>query len=194
MFLDLYNIKYIISIIITALVIKILDDYIDLDQTGFSSIVSNMKEGILPYTLIFFSLACLMNREITVSLFVSAYIIGMLKDFRRSLSFKLKGYHESFIIIIVFGCLIGFFEMLSSIIVILAIQFLDDIIDIRKDRYFNNKNIAIRIGIVEGLLGSLILVLISFRLDYFKTLVCIVVFSIFEILDYFMLSEEKEWI
>lgn len=194
MFLDRYDITVIIAASITAFIIKLLDDYIDLDQSGFSHIVDKMGKGILPYSLILFSLSCLINREVTISLLAAAYIIGMTKDLNRELSFKLKGYHESVIILIIFGLFLGIYEMVSSLIIIFIIQLLDDIIDLKKDKYYNNKNLAINFGIVEVCLSSLIFFLVSIKIDLKKTLICIIIFILFQAIEFIIYRGEREWI
>lgn len=194
MFLDRYDITVIIAASITAFIIKLLDDYIDLDQSGFSHIVDKMGKGILPYSLILFSLSCLINREVTISLLAAAYIIGMTKDLNRELSFKLKGYHESVIILVTFGLLLGIYEMGSSLIIIFIIQLLDDIIDLKKDKYYNNKNLAVNFGIVEVCLSSLIFFLISIKIDLKKTLICIIIFILFQAIEFVIYRGEREWI
>ncbi|MTI48125.1 hypothetical protein [Sporosalibacterium faouarense] len=200
MLLGLFDIKYIIAVLLTGVVIKLMDDYIDLDQEGDSFLVNNMNRGLLPYSLIILSMACSLDIKVTVSLISSAYMVGMFKDGNRKLSFKLKGYQESLIIAVIFSLLLGFHELLSSLVIISIIQLTDDIIDIRKDRYFNNKNFILEFGFIEVILLNLILILAALKLDFKKFIISIIVFFALQAIEFFFTKrilderDEPRWI
>lgn len=193
MLFGVFNVKIVGAVILTAITIKLVDDYLDNDKSILSTIIGNMGRGILPYSIMIFSISCLFNVETSVSLVASAYIIGMLSDFNRKLSFSFTGYQES---ILIFGTIVlflGLHEVLSSLLIIFITQLIDDIIDIDKDRYYNNKNLVLQIGVVEVVLISLILILVTFKLNPIKLIICLIVFSLIELLEYNIKLEDKEW-
>lgn len=194
MLFGVFNVRIIGAVILTAFIIKLMDDYLDDDITFLRPLIKNMGKGILPYCIMFFSISCLLDAELSISLVSSAYIIGMLSDFNRRLTFKLRGYQESILIFIVLTLVLGFHEMVSSMLIIFITQLIDDIIDINKDSYYNNKNIAIKIGVVEAVLITFILALITFKISPIKLITCLSVFSLIEILEYHTKLEDKEWI
>ncbi len=184
----------ILSIILSAIIIKLLDDYLDNDNSFLTPIINKMGKGILPYSLIFFSFSCLLNAQITISLVVCAYVIGMLNDIHRKLSFKLKGYEEALVVLIFSILFLGFLEIITSLLIILLVQLIDDIIDIKKDRFYNNNNLAIKFGKVEIITTSMILILILIKLDFKKAFVCLLVFSLFQYIESRLNVEEEKWI
>ncbi len=194
MLFDVFSFNILGSVILTGITIKLIDDYLDNDKTIFSKIIENMGKGILPYSIIIFSISCLLNLETSVSLVSSAYIVGMISDFNRKLTFNLKGYEESILIFIILVIFLGFNEMVSSLIIIFITQLIDDIIDINKDKYYNNKNLAFKLGVVESILISVILVLITLKIDALKLVICLIVFLLIEFLEYSIKWEDKKWI
>jgi len=182
--LNLYNIKMLISIFLTALVIKSIDYYIDSDIDGFAKILDNIGKGILPYCLIVFAFACTINKETSISLLISAYCIGMFDDLNRELSFKSKGYQEGAIVSIAGIYFLGLNEMLSSMLIIGIIQLLDDIIDLDKDKYYSLKNYVLKFGIVEIILVILIMAIIAIELALTKLLLSILVFIALQYLEF----------
>ncbi|WP_425447515.1 hypothetical protein [Dethiothermospora halolimnae] len=192
MFLKAYRVKMIVAIIFTAFVIKMIDDYIDDDNKLLKKLIYNMGTGVLPYGLIIFSMACLLDKEVSISLLFSAYIIGMFSDLNRKLSFKIKGYQEGVLVFLVGTLLIGLYPMISSFLIMLLLQLIDDIIDLKLDRMNNNSNLVDRFGLVEVILFSLIIVLILIKINIIKLIVCLIVFLVFAALEVFWVGGKKD--
>ncbi|MCR4430614.1 MAG: hypothetical protein NUV45_06300 [Tepidanaerobacteraceae bacterium] len=171
----IYNtfiIKKFISIFLTGIVIKLMDDYMD---SEFDDLIKNINlakflgKGVVPYTLFVFSLASMLNYSAAITLFFASYITGMTTNFDEKMPSGLFGYQEM-IIIFLFGCIVfGTAEMFSSLFLIIAIQLWDDYVDYHSDKY-SIKNLAFVLGRNESLLLGIIFLISSMYIDCLKTL------------------------
>lgn len=184
MSLILFNIRTFFSIFLAAIAIKLIDDSLDKDGFLNDIISKNMGTGIVPYSILIFSFACILNNILPISLFLSSYIIGMFSDFNRKLTFKLKGYQESLIIGIIGIIIFGYGIMLVSFLIILVIQILDDLIDYKTDKKKCKYNLACKYGRIEVLVIALILILVIIVLNPLILCYCIIIFFIFQFLEF----------
>lgn len=172
---DVYFLKKVFSILITGIVIKIMDDYFDQDIDALEkqpNIYMAMEYGGLPYTLLLFSLAFMLDPITALSLFFSSFAIGMVGHLTVKMPSGLYGYHES-IIVVVLGFVLLKLEMLSSLFIVMVIQLWDDYLDYEKDR-MNKYNLAFQLGKVECLLLAVILFLLTAYFDYIKAIASII--------------------
>ncbi|MGF7057080.1 hypothetical protein [Brassicibacter mesophilus] len=185
MLLSHYNIKNILCVLITGIVIKTMDDYIDTNKSELINkiVKQHVGSGIISYILLFFSLSCLLNKELSISLFLGAYMVGMFTDLRRPLFFKLNGFYESVIIFTIGAYFLGILMMLLSIIIMTFIQFFDDVIDREEDRYSGNKNFAIKYGTVEISLLAICLLLLSIKLSPSISTMSLVTFVVLQAVE-----------
>lgn len=180
----LYNLKLLSCITIIGLLIKILDDYYDDEESSIDiEIIKNRSKNIILYGLVMFSIACTINHSLTITFFLSAYIIGMFKDFNRKLTMGLKGYQESILLIVFSLIFFNYTEILSSFLIILIVDLVDDILDIKKDKKFNRKNYVLRFGLGEVLITVIIFVLLTLKLDIIKLIYSMLVFFTIQILE-----------
>ncbi len=124
---DVYFLKKVFSILITGIVIKIMDDYFDQDIDALEkqpNIYMAMEYGGLPYTLLLFSLAFMLDPITALSLFFSSFAIGMVGHLTVKMPSGLYGYHES-IIVVLLGFVLLKLEMLSSLFIVMVIQLWD---------------------------------------------------------------------
>ncbi|AFS78532.1 putative membrane protein [Gottschalkia acidurici 9a] len=186
MFLNIYNLKLLVCISIISIIIKIIDNVVD--NEGYVDESKLLPEkGILPYVVIMMGVASMLNINITVSLIFSAYIVGMFENLNMTFLFSLKGYQESIIVAILGILFIGFNDMISSILVISSIQLIDDLIDMDKDRITQNKNYALKYGIVEVSIATIILFLIALFMSPNKTIISFLVFGVFQFIENFII-------
>jgi hypothetical protein len=150
-----------ISIFLSGLSIKLLDDYID-DEIPHN----------VPYAIIFICISSALWKE-SASLFICSYVVGMFHDERVKLISSLKVYQEQVVFFIISIFLTGFKASISSLFIICTIQLLDDCIDMSIDSYNGKKNWALRIGRVESLIISGIFLTLSIYTAPFKTAACI---------------------
>ena len=77
--------------------------------------------------------------------------------------------------------------MISSILIISSIQLIDDLIDMDKDRITQNKNYALKYGIVEVSIATIILFLIALFMSPNKTIISFLVFGVFQFIENFII-------
>lgn len=179
-------VKLFFTFFLIGFVIKLVDDSIDVTDANriFDKLLNNMQNGIIPYILVIFSISCLLDYKLTVSIFISSYIIGMFNDINRILSFKLKGYQEAIILFLIGIFFLGKSEMISSFLLVLIIQLLDDIIDLKNDKYYGRNNLCLKFGFLEVSVFLLILTLLLFKLSYIKLLFGMLIFLIFQLYEF----------
>ncbi|MCG0276266.1 MAG: hypothetical protein L5655_08955 [Thermosediminibacteraceae bacterium] len=165
-------VKKSLAVFLTGLVIKLTDDFIDREYDillGKRNLADVLEAGILPYVILIFSLACLLEPHTSISLFFSSYIIGMTTNYNAKMPSGLYGYQESVIIFFMGIFIFGYIEMISSLFTIAAIQFWDDYRDSRED-VNSRKNLANLLGKVECILFSIICLLSALYLDPSKAI------------------------
>lgn len=188
----LYNIKNIGAILCTGMVIKILDDVMDNDgyylkylfKKHHKQTIHNM---LLGYMLLLLCLGNILNHTYSSTLFISAYIIGMFFDLNMKMPSGLKVYQECIIYGAVLLIVSPWHQVVSSFLIVWAIQLLDDILDYKKDKKLGIKNYVNAIGLVETILFCLILFLCSYGLNWQKSLWVTITFffisTVFHCLD-----------
>jgi hypothetical protein len=176
------------AIFLTAFTIKLVDDFLDNDAGIFTTLINKMKSGILPYAIVIMSFAFIIEPKTSVSLFLSAYIIGMFNDLNRILTFGLKGYQETIVVGVLGLLLIGMSEMISSLIIIFILQLLDDLVDYRKDKIMGKYNLAIKFGKIEVEIFIIILLLIAVKISLIKLVYCLIIFLLFQIYEFYQRS------
>ncbi|KPU44842.1 hypothetical protein OXPF_13170 [Oxobacter pfennigii] len=154
------NHLFIISALLLGLSIKLFDDFVDENKTVN-----------IPYIMCFLGISIFLYRE-NLGLFLSAYIIGMFHDRNITLIIGLKAYQEQIIVIILLVIIAGVKSSVFSLLIIFAIQLIDDLIDERYDASTGKKNWAAIFGRVEVSVALIILIIISLYIDRFKALTC----------------------
>ncbi|MTI67777.1 MAG: hypothetical protein FH753_14420 [Firmicutes bacterium] len=172
----LSNLKILVCITIMGILIKVLDDYYDEDYI-------NSDKNITLYGLLAFSIACVFKSSLAITLFLSAYIIGMFKDFNRKLTLGLKGYQEGILLIIICLVFINPIEVFSSFFIILIIDIFDDILDFKYDKKYNKKNYVLQFGLGEVLIIVIIFILFTIKLDVTKLVYSLLVFFTIQLIE-----------
>lgn len=146
------------AIFLCGWVIKMMDDFLDLRYDVFQgeqTLAVRLGEGTLPYSLLLFCLAMLVQPEVACSLFLGAYAAGMAGDLERQLPSGLYGYQEALLVLVCGFLFLPWHAMLWGAAVMLAVQAVDDLWDLAPDRISGNPNLARRFGIVETRLTGL---------------------------------------
>ncbi|MCK8825021.1 hypothetical protein MWH30_08115 [Fuchsiella alkaliacetigena] len=150
-----------------------MDDYLDryLDKTsGKRTLAFELKQATLPYALLSFSLAVALDYSSALSLFWASYILGMGYDYQKVLPTGLKSYQESLILLLLGAYLLSFLEVISALGIILTIQLLDDLIDLKEDQLNYRNNFVYLLGKRQVVLLVLLLSTINIYLDFEKTI------------------------
>lgn len=160
-----------LSVLLIGITIKFLDDIIDAQSdkiVGKKNWWNDKGTGILPYTFIIFSLAVILNKNLTVPLFLSAYVVGMGKEYNSKYLLGIDGWAESLIIISMVIFFFGWQNGLTSLAILFAIQFIDDLMDHSRDREGGEKNFVTLWGSGEVMIICGILLTAAFVYSAYK--------------------------
>jgi hypothetical protein len=169
----LQDIKGLLSIFLTGLSIKLMDDYLDQELDKLSNkrtMAIKLERASLPYTLLLFSLAVALNYSWSLSLFWASYILGMGYDLQNSLPTGLKSYQESVILLILSLYILEPEQMFSSLLIIFVIQLIDDLIDYKVDKQIYRNNFIYIFGKWQVIFLIIIMISLSLYLDYKKSI------------------------
>lgn len=147
-----------VAIFLSGWVIKMMDDFLDLRYDilhGDQSLAVRLGEGTLPYSLLLFCLAVLVEPATACSLFLGAYAVGMAGDLERQLPSGLYGYQEALLALLLGLLFLPWHAVVWGAAIMLAVQAVDDLADLAPDRISGNPNLARRFGIVETQLTAL---------------------------------------
>lgn len=150
------------SVIFCAIAIKFADDFLDQEiDNNHHNFAIMLGNGIMLYGMLSMAIAVSINTSISISLFLSSYIIGMFHDLKNSFPSQLKGWQESLIVFIIGMYFCGWRSVSFSILFVLSIQLLDDYIDVYTDQLTGHRNWAHQLGKVECFLLFLLSILTS---------------------------------
>ena len=177
------------SILLTGIVIKVLDDYLDRADQNLTAgsgelggfLVYRFSRGILPYTLLLFLLALTLNQSMAVTLFLSAYAIGMFGSESQVLPSGLSSTAESIGVLVLGAALTDMRLMVVSFAAICVVQAADAIIDRQRDKQAGHSSWYYRYGPVETWLILILSLLVGLYLHY---QFIIVVFAIAIVIAY----------
>ncbi|WP_459844242.1 hypothetical protein [Halanaerocella petrolearia] len=159
-----------------GLVIKLMDDYLDQEIDRLNNrqtLALKLQRGVLPYTLLLFSFAVIIDYKLAISLFWSSYIVGMGFN-GESLPTGMKAYQESFIMILLGFWILGVKNFLFSLAVIFFIQLIDDYIDYHLEEYVNQSNFVNYLDRIGTLLVAMICLGVALGINWQLALVVII--------------------
>lgn len=163
----------VVTIWLTGFVIKLMDDYLDQEydaETGYHSLAQRLGKAALPYTLLTFAFGCLLMPSIAVSYFFAAYAVGMVGEMPRLLPSRLSGFQETAIVSIVGVFTIGWHQFVLSLLIVLAIQAVDDLLDYTHACDRGGRNWVVRWGKQPVQVFATTSSLVAFWLDPLQTL------------------------
>lgn len=171
MFVGDYNIiLQLTASILVGIVIKLLDDYMD-EELPPKLLSPELKNAILPYSLILFSVAAALDVLYAVTLFSAAYILGMFFHMQQKLPTGLTSLQESLIILAINFLMFPLRTVFTSLLVIFFIQCIDDLIDRQWDKRMGHHNLTNKFGTGEVIVFSAILSIIMILLDLRKFII-----------------------
>jgi uncharacterized membrane protein YczE len=168
------------SVIFCAITIKLADDFLDQDiDINDYNFAKRLGNGSMLYGLLSMAFAVSLNPSLSITLFLSSYIIGMFHDLKHSFPSHLNGLQESILVLMIGIFFWGWEIMLFSLLFIFSIQLLDDYIDDYTDRLSGHRNWSHRLGRVECFLLFLLSMLAAWVTDermFLPTFLATVVF------------------
>ena len=173
--------RRLVGLVLIGLVIKLMDDFLDqerdkaIGQYNFSHLLG---KSIMPYSLVILILALYLNFAEGISLFMASYQVGMAHDYKIKLPSGLLSWQEGVIVFIITTYITNLHNSLSALLLILLLQFIDDLIDFKKDNKYFKTNLFKVLGVFNSLLIMTILTIISviffpLKLIYFVSAVII---------------------
>lgn len=156
------------GILLTGIAIKFMDDLLDIEYdqcVGRNTLAAKLGRATLPYALLLLGIGIYISKELSLVLFLASYAIGMGHDLREKMPTKLPGWAEGLAALVLGMIFTGPLLMVWGFMIICAVQFLDDLMDIYKDTQSGQHNSAVRFGIVETTLLTVICFLIAILLN-----------------------------
>lgn len=139
--------------------IKLVDDVLDADVDiclGQRTLAAKLRRSALPYCLVLVLLAAAANLQLTIAAYLGSYAVGMFAHLRERLPTHLPAYVETIAAVALMTVLTDWRTALWAIAIMCVIDWLDDVVDAVRDRECGQVNLAVRFGIVEVLVGVLI--------------------------------------
>lgn len=157
-----------LAVFLCALAVKLVDDFLDCEFdviSGRENWARHLGTGTLVYAMLFLAFAAGLDAAISVPLFLSSYMLGMFNDFRQIFPSKLTGWQETFLVLFIGIVIFSWDAMLFSLLMIIAVQLIDDSLDYSVDILTGQRNLAHRLGMVESLLLAVIALLSAYWLN-----------------------------
>jgi hypothetical protein len=157
-----------VAVALAGITIKLLDDFLDyaVDLASSNpSLMDVLGSGSVVYTLVFAVLACSINLKLAAPLMLSAYAVGMLKDPSQMLPLGLSAWMESVVVVVASWSIFGWSQTMVSVLLMAAVDFVDDIIDYSRDSRGTVTNLAHVMGKGQLVLLSLAVLIASFIID-----------------------------
>ncbi len=181
--------KRLLGLLLVGLAIKLMDDFLDQEKdkaSGQYNLYHILGISILPYSLVIFSFGLYLNLVEGISFFAASYLLGMAHDYHLRLPSGLIAWQEGLIVFMFSTYLTDLKNSLSALLLILLLQFIDDLIDFKKDSQYFQANLFKKLGFFNSVLIMLALTIIAIifypvKLIYFITAIILLYLS-FEIL------------
>ncbi|MFB5192114.1 hypothetical protein [Alicyclobacillus fastidiosus] len=189
-----------IAILLAGATVKQMDDALDVEYDlcrGRRTLAARLGRASLPYSLLTFGLAMMANRDVALAVFLSSYAVGMFTRAQEFLPSRVPAYVEIVVAAGLLVTLVGWKHALWGMAAMSMIDWLDDVMDRRKDVESGQVNVAIRFGLVETLVAILIVFCLALYAEVFWTilaLIALVILSIvFDVTTTKVLEPEEEW-
>lgn len=153
-----------IAVACCSAAVKLADDYLDKEYdaiAGKTNWAEFFDKGAMLYAMFLLALAAGINTPLSLSLFLSSYIVGMFNNLRDKFPSRLNGFQESLVAFTMGLLLFGWNYMLFSLTFIFALQLFDDYIDAYCDCLTGQRNLANHYGKLECLFAGLICTLLA---------------------------------
>lgn len=161
---------------LTGMAVRLMDDFLDEPEqpSGWlAPLFERAGRGVIAYALFFLALGAACNLEWAVTLFLSAYAIGMGHEGHRILPSGLSALWESALALGAGMARFGFFSLAASFTAVLFVQILDDFVDVEEDRKRGESNWVLRWGSVEAALVAVLAALVSWELSWRRFLLVV---------------------
>lgn len=169
-----------VAMVLVGFVIQWMDDALDSEvdlSRGERRLAVRMGRGLLPYGLGLMVLGAAFNFQLTAALFLSSYAVGMFSNLTERLTTRVPAYVETVIALLLSVAVSGWQVAAFAFCFIAFIDWLDDVVDYRKDLRSGGSNLALRIGMIETSLLVLLAMLGAVWLNALDTLLGLIAFA-----------------
>ncbi|MCL6548323.1 MAG: hypothetical protein K6T30_05380 [Alicyclobacillus sp.] len=170
----------------TGAAVKLMDDYLDAEYDicrGQRTVATKLGRATLPYSLVLALVGAYLNLHEALALFFASYAVGMLSGWRERLPTRLPAYVEM-LAAVGLSCLLSGWRMaLWGVAMMALVDWLDDVIDVSGDQVSGQRNMVVRIGMVETLLLCLAALLVAVLTDASLTALAFLAVTLLTILS-----------
>jgi 1,4-dihydroxy-2-naphthoate octaprenyltransferase len=164
--------RTLMCLVLSGATIKLMDDYLDAEYDicrGKHTLAVKLSRATLPYALVLGFLAAYLNLNIAISVFFGSYAVGMLTTWREKLPTRLPAFVEILLALALSAMLVGWRTALWGACLMAMFDWLDDLVDRITDEKTGQRNMALRIGVVETTLLTLMVMCAAILLSAWWT-------------------------
>jgi 4-hydroxybenzoate polyprenyltransferase len=157
-------IRVLLTVACIGVVIQWMDDIFDVERdigAGERRFAVRLGRHVLPYSVILALTAAMLDWRLAVAIFLGAFSVGMFGSWKGTSSGIVR-WLELFgaVILSVYG--VGWFLSGWALSIVIFLDVLDDVIDLRHDERLGAPNIAVHIGVPMSMLLALAALCASF--------------------------------
>ncbi|MBX5436782.1 MAG: hypothetical protein IRZ33_06140 [Alicyclobacillaceae bacterium] len=173
-------------LLFTGAAVKLMDDYLDAEYDicrGQRTMASKLGRATLPYSLVLALLGAYLSLHEAVALFLASYAVGMLSAWRERLPTRMPAYLEMAAAVGLSYLLVGWRLTLWGVAMMALVDWLDDVIDMAGDTVSGQRNLAVRVGVVETSLLCLAALLVAVLTNASLTVLAFLAVTVLTILS-----------
>ncbi|GMA48878.1 hypothetical protein GCM10025857_02350 [Alicyclobacillus contaminans] len=170
-----------LCLVLAGAAIKWVDDYLDAEYDicrGKHTLAVRMSRSALPYGMVLAFLAAAAQLPMALSVFFGSYAVGMLSDWKQVLPTKLPAWLETVMAVALSLVLTGWRTALWGLLLMAMFDWLDDLVDRLADQRTGQHNIALRLGVVEATLLTMLALCGAILLNAWWTAIAFLAFTV----------------
>ncbi|WAH35313.1 hypothetical protein [Alicyclobacillus dauci] len=173
-----------IALLFAGATVKLMDDALDADYDlcrGKRTLAARLGRACLPYSLVCFAIAMMANAQVSLAVFLSSYAVGMFTRMDERLPSRLPAYMEIVMAVVLCVMLVGWRDALWGVGMMSFIDWLDDVMDRKKDLESGQVNVVVRFGMGEVLFAILIVFCLAIYAQVSWTLIALIALVVLNI-------------
>lgn len=174
-----------IALLLSGATVKFMDDVMDMEYDlarGKRTLAARLGRASLPYSLVAFAIAMIAQPLVSSSVFFASYAVGMFSRSTERLPTHVRAYIEIVVAVSLTVFITGWRDALWGISMMCLIDWLDDVMDRRRDNETGQFNVAIRFGTVETLFAILIVFCFALYAKLGWTIAALVTWSVLDMI------------
>ncbi|SFU76639.1 hypothetical protein [Alicyclobacillus macrosporangiidus] len=170
-----------LTMLLAGAAIKLMDDHLDAEYDvcrGEQTLAIRFGRAVLPYTMVAGLLAAAADHRLACALFFASYAVGMFSRLGERLPTGLPAWAETLLAVALAALVSGWQWALWALALMAAIDWTDDLADAAKDALTGQRNLALRVGVVETTLLALLALCVAVVLNAKGTAMAFVAFAL----------------